>query len=168
MQNVGDADTRGIELEAKMRLSDLLAEAPKVDLRSNASLFASKVRGVPGPDNRLDQQPDGTLNFGADYRLSGWPMSVGANLNWTPGYTTRLSDAQTARIGSKRVADAFVLWHINPSYQLRVSASNFAPRDYLTGGELYSVNPLGQSVRTTTQSVAPSSTNLLIRLEIKL
>ena len=168
MQNVGDADTRGIELEAKMRLSDLLAEAPKVDLRSNASLFASKVRGVPGPDNRLDQQPDGTLNLGADYRLSGWPLSVGANLNWTPGYTTRLSDAQTARIGSKRVADAFVLWHINPSYQLRVSASNLAPRDYLTGGALYAVNPLGQSVRTTTQSVAPSSTNLLIRLEIKL
>ena len=168
MQNVGDASTRGIELEAKFRLSDLLADAPKLDLRANASVFASRVKGVPGPNNRLDQQPDGTLNLGADYRIPNWPLTLGGNINYTPGYTTRLSTEQTAFIAVKRVADAYVLWNINPSYQLRVSASNLAPRDYTTAGTLSSVNPLGQPVLTTTDSIAPSYTNWQVRLEIKL
>ncbi len=168
MQNVGAADTRGVELEAKFRLSDVVSDAPKVDLRANASLFASRVRGVPGPDNRLDQQPDGTLNLGSDYRLREMPLTLGASVNWTPGYTTRLSTDQTARIGAKRVVDGYVLWHINPSYQLRVSASNLAPRNYLSGTSLESVNASGQPVRTRTESLAPSWLNLQLRLEIKL
>lgn len=168
MQNVGDATTRGIELEAKFRLSDLVVDAPKLDLRANASLFSSKVQGVPGPNNRLDQQPNGTLNLGADYRIPNWPLTLGGNLNWTPGYSTRLSSDQSAEVGAKRVADAYVLWSINPSYQLRVSASNLAPRDYSTGGALDSVNPLGQAVHTTTDSLFPSYTNWSVRLEIKL
>jgi iron complex outermembrane receptor protein len=167
-QNVGDASTRGIELEAKFRLSDLVADAPKLDLRANASVFSSKVQGVPGPNNRLDQQPDGTLNLGADYRIPNWPLALGGSVNWTPGFSTHLSTDQTVRVGAKRVADAFVLWTINPSYQLRVSASNLGARDYSTGGALDSVNPLGQAVHTTTDSLAPSYTNWSVRLEIKL
>lgn len=168
MQNVGDASTRGLELEAKFRLSDLASDAPRLDVRANASVFASKVRGVPGPDNRLDQQPDGTLNLAADYRIPGLPLMVGGGLNWTPGYTTRLSSDQSVRIGTKRVADAYALWTISPGYQLRLSASNLAPRDYMTSGGLDSVNPRGQAIRTVTQSVAPSHTHLQIRLEIRL
>jgi iron complex outermembrane receptor protein len=168
MQNIGNASTQGIELEAKFRLSDLLAGAPKLDLRANASLFASKVSGVPGPNNRLDQQPNGTLNLGADYRIPGWPLTTGGNFNWTPRYNTRLSTDQSAWISDKHVADAYVLWTINPSYQLRVSASNLAPREYSTGGTLNSVNPLGQGILTSTESLQPSYTSWQVRLEIKL
>ena len=168
MQNVGDASTRGVELEAKFRLSDLVADAPKLDLRANASVFASRVKGIPGPNNRLDQQPDGTLNLGADYRIPNWPLTVGGNMNYTPGYTTRLSTEQSAFIAAKRVADAYVLWNINPSYQLRVTASNLAPRDYTTAGTLDSLNPLGQAIHTSTDSLSPSYTNWQVRLEIKL
>ena len=50
-------------------------------MRANASLFRSHVKDVAGPDNRLDQQPDGTANLGADYKFSGWPLTLGGNVN---------------------------------------------------------------------------------------
>lgn len=167
-QNVGDAVTQGLELEAKFRLSEVWPQAPKIDLRANASLFRSRVAGVPGPDNRLDQQPDGVLNLGAEYRLSGAPLTLGGNLNWTPGYTTRLSEDQSVTQGVKRVVDAYAVWVLSPSQQLRLSLGNLAPQSYLTRGSLLSVNTLGQTIRDSTQSSAPSYLNVQLRLEIKL
>jgi iron complex outermembrane receptor protein len=168
MQNIGNATTHGLELEAKFRLSDLVQDAPKLDFRSNASLFSSRVSGVPGPNNRLSQQPNGTLNLGADYRIPQWPLTVGGNFNWTPGYSTRLTAQQSAWIASKHVGDAYVLWTINTSVQLRVSASNLAPHLYATGGALNAPNALGQGVLTTTELLQPSYTSWQARLEIKL
>jgi outer membrane receptor for ferrienterochelin and colicins len=164
-QNVGDALTQGIELEAKFRLSDWLADAPKIDVRANASMFRSRVKGVPGPDNRLDQQPDATANLGADYRFIGLPFTLGGNLNWNPAYDTRLSDVQTAYQGRKVGFDAYGLWVFNPSLQLRLTLSNLAPRDYLTGG---SVVDTGAGVRETSLTVAPTYLNAQLRLELKL
>ena len=167
-QNIGNASTQGVELEARFRLSELFAAAPKIDVRTNVSLFRSSVEGVTGPDNRLDQQPDGTANLGADYQMTSLPIKLGGNLNWTPQFTTRLSDDQTVYQSNKLVADAFALWTINPRYQLRVSVSNFAGHDYVTGGSLLSNNPQGQTLRETTQTIAPSFMGLQARLEIKL
>ncbi len=168
VQNIGDAITQGIELEAKFRASDLWSDAPRIDVRSNLSLFASRVQSVSAPDNRLSQQPDGTANLGADYRLRDSPLSFGGNLNWTPGYTTRLSDDQRIIQGAKLVLDAFVLWAINPSSQLRVSFSNLAARDYVTNNTLDSVNSASQAVRESITSTAPSWPSLQVRLELKL
>ena len=162
-QNVGDAVTQGIELEAKFRLSELLVDAPKLDLRANASVFRSRVKSVPGPDNRLDQQPGFTANLGADYRLPGLPLSLGGNLNWTPGYSTRLSDVQTAEQGRKVVADAYALWVFSPTLQLRTSFSNLDPRDHVSGGSV-----VDAGVRETSQTTAPTYLNVQVRLEIKL
>ena len=162
-QNIGDAVTQGIELEAKFRLSDLVAEAPRIDLRSNASVFRSRVKSVPGPDNRIDQQPDYTVNLGADYRVGGVPLTLGGNLNWTPGYTTRVSEEQTALQGRKLIVDAYGLWVFSPAVQLRVSASNLNPRDYVTGGAFDDAG-----MRETSTTTAPTSLNLQIRLEMKL
>ena len=163
VQNIGDAVTQGIELEAKFRLSDLVEDAPKTDIRANASVFRSRVRSVPGPDNRLDQQPDHTVNLGADHRFTVLPLLIGGNLNWTPGYTTRISDVQTARQGRKLIVDAFALWTFSPTLQLRVSASNLDPRDYVTGGTFDDAG-----LRETSTTTAPTSLNLQLRLELKL
>jgi outer membrane receptor for ferrienterochelin and colicins len=167
-QNIGSAVTQGIELEAKFRLSDLLADAPRVDIRANASVFRSRVKSVPGPDNRLDQQPDGTANLGADYKLAGLPLTIGGNLNWTPAYDTRVSEDQTAYQGRKLIVDAYALWAFSPTVQLRVTASNLAPRDYLTGGSLDFDNLGNVPVRETSTTTAPTYLNLQIKLEIKL
>jgi iron complex outermembrane receptor protein len=162
-QNIGAATTQGLELEAKFRLDTLVADAPRLDVRANASVFRSRVKAVPGPDNRLDQQPDHTANLGADYRFRGVPLTLGGNVNRTPGYTTRLSDVQSARQGAKLVADAYALWAFGPAAALRVTASNLAARDYVTGG---SFDDAG--VRETSATTAPTSLNLQIRLELKL
>ena len=162
-QNIGDAITQGIELEAKFRLSEVIPDAPKVDLRANASAFRSRVTSVPGPDNRLDQQPDYTANLGADYRVPGAPLTLGGNLNWTPGYSTRFAENQTNYQGRKLVFDAYALWVFNPALQLRVTASNIGALDYVTGSALDD-----GAVRETSTTTAPSYLNLQIRLEIKL
>jgi iron complex outermembrane receptor protein len=167
-QNIGSAVTQGIELEAKFRLSDVLADAPRVDIRANASVFRSIVKSVPGPDNRLDQQPDGTANFGADYKFAGLPLTIGGNLNWTPAYDTRISEDQTAYQGRKLIVDAYALWTFSPTLQLRITASNLAPGDHLTGGSLDFNNLNNVPVRETSTTTAPTYLNLQIRLELKL
>ncbi len=163
VENVGDAVTNGIELEAKVRLSDVVADAPPVDVRANASVFQSRVKQVPGPDNRLDQQPGGTVNVGADYRLRGTPLTLGGNLNWTPGYTTRISETQWVLQGRKVVGDAYVLYTVNPAAQVRLTASNFAPRDYLTGSAYESA-----AFRETSETNTTSYLNWQLRFELKL
>ena len=168
MQNVGSAITSGLELEAKFRLREIDPQAPAVDLRANMSLLQSRLTTLNGPNNRLEQQPDGTLNLGADYRLSGLPLRLSGNINWTPGYTTRLADEQEVWLGDKWVLDASALWIFSPSAQLRLSASNLLARDYLTGGSLFSAQSSGLPIRSTTQSTAPSYLNLQARLELKL
>jgi len=168
LQNIGDAITQGLELEAKFRVSDLWPEAPRIDVRSNISLFTSRVQGVPAPDNRLSQQPTGTANLGADYRLRDMPLSFGGNLNWTPGYTTRLSDDQRVVQSDKLVLDAFVLWVLNPTSQLRLSLGNLAARDYVTSNTLDSSNGAGQALRERVTNTSPSWRSLQLRLELKL
>ncbi len=168
VQNVGDAVTQGLELEAKFRVSDLWPAAPKVDVRANASFFASRVKAVQGPDNRLDQQPDATANFGADYRFAGQPFTLGGNLNWTPGYTTRLSDVQTASIGRKLVVDAYALWVFSPALQMRLSLSNLDARDYVYGSAVDGPDFRGVAVRETAQTTQPTFVNVQLRLEMKL
>ena len=167
-QNIGDAVTQGIELEAKFRLSDVVGEAaPRVDIRANASVFRSRVKSVPGPDNRLDQQPDGTANLGADYHIPGWPLTLGGNLNWTPAYDTRVSDVQTAYQGRKLIVDAYALWVFNPTLQLRVTASNMDPLDYVTGGSVEVTDTL-PGYRETSRTKSPTYLNLQVKLEFKL
>ena len=161
--NVGDALSQGLELEATFRLNDVFADAPSVDLRANASVLHSRVKSVPGPDNRLDQQPAVTANIGADYRLRSVPLTLGGNLNWTPGYTTRVLQEQTVRQGSKTVADAYALWVFNPALQVRLSAGNLAPRDYVTANEVL----LGGIDERATSS-ARSYVNWQLRVEMKL
>ncbi len=163
MQNVGDAITQGIELEAKFRLSEVMADAPKLDVRTNLSFFRSRVQGVPGPDNRLDQQPDYTANLGLDYRLPGLPLTLGGNLNWTPAYNTRISDEQLAFQGRKAQFDAYALWVFNPSAQLRLTASNIGPRDYITASSIDTA-----TVRETSTTTAPTYLNFQMKLEFKL
>ena len=169
-RNIGNATTSGIELEAKFRLDQLIGDAPRVEMRSNLSLYTSRVQSVPGPDNRLDQQAKASGNIGADYRLRGLPFTLGGTFNWVPGYTTRLDVDQTTSVSTKRVWDAFVLWTVNPSTGLRLTGTNLDPREYITTGVNSAVNPLnsGALERTTSQGFNTNYVNWQLRLELKL
>jgi iron complex outermembrane receptor protein len=162
-RNIGDASTQGLELEAKGRLDQWLGGGPRVELRSNLALFHSRVKGVSGPDNRLDQQPDGSANLGADYKWPALPLKTGANLNWVPAYETQTSDEQRVGVSTRRVFDVYGLWTFGPGVALRLSAGNLAPRDsddfdrYVAGDET-----------ETTRTLTPSAIHWQLRLELKL
>ena len=162
-QNVGDAMTQGLELEAKFRLNQVWANVPAVDVRSNLSLFGSKVLDVMGPNNRLDQQPGMTANFGVDYRIRAIPLTLGGNVNINPDYTTRRTEQQWTYQGSKRIVDVYGLWRFSPATALRVTVSNLTPRDYLTG-TTYIGNGFSETANTNTRNWQ----NVQLRLEMKI
>ena len=161
--NVGDAITQGVELEAKFRLNQWSEGAWPVDVRSNVSFFHSQVKDVPGPNNRLDQQPSATGNLGGDYRLRGLPLTVGGNFNWNPAYDTRRTENQWAYQGAKRVLDVYGLWRLSPSAGLRLTVSNLVPLDYVTAST-FSAGGQSESARTT----ARNWQMVQLRLELKL
>jgi len=161
--NIGSATTSGLELEAKFQLSDLMADAPNMDLRANYSHFWSDVDGIPGPDNRLDQQARQTANVGFDYRLKAQPLSFGASYNWTPAIEVQTSVNERMRVSAKRQFDAYALLKSGPNNQLRFSVSNMLHEDYLSGATVRSTGRT-QISDTTTRTYPVFS----VRLEMKL
>jgi outer membrane receptor for ferrienterochelin and colicins len=171
MQNIGNATTTGIELEAKFRLDQVITDTLPIELRGNLSLFDSKVKAIPGPDNRLDQQAKATANIGADYRIRSLPLTLGGNVNWVPGYTTKTDVGQFVSVSSKNVWDGYVLWTLSPSVGLRLLGSNLGPRDYTNTTQAEAINTLvstSANERTTSSSTGPSYVNWQLRLELKL
>jgi iron complex outermembrane receptor protein len=168
-RNVGNATTQGLELEAKFRLTEFWPDAIPLDLRTNASFYRSRVDGVPGPDNRLEQQTPMSLNLGADYRLRSLPLAVGGNLAGSPGYETRMGDSQWARAGRKRVVDLYALWTLAPAMQLRLTASNALPLQSTGTTELEYADPAsGARLREINESFNPTWVIWQLRLELKL
>ena len=162
-QNISEAITEGIELEAKFRMDQWIADAPHIDLRNNLSFYRSRVLSILGPDNRLDQQPSMTANFGADYRLKSAPLTIGGNINYNPGYSTRLSPEQLTMVSQKRVMDLYGLWRVDGSTAWRLTLSNLNPRNYNTGS-IYNGNGVLENSNTQNRSW----TNVQILLEKKL
>jgi iron complex outermembrane receptor protein len=162
-RNIGGATTQGLELEAKFRLDQLRENAPPTEVRANASVFRSRVDAVPGPDNRVAEQPGGTLNLGLDHRWRGTPLTVGANFNHTPGYRTQLEADRAIVQSQKNVLDAYALWTFGPEAKLRLSLSNALAPDTSATTTVESAT-LQETSRTTTRSFV----NAQLRLELKL
>ena len=162
-RNLGRATVEGVEFDAKFRLTELRSGWLPLDLRMNLSLYRSRVESVPGPDNRIDQQPHAVGNLGADYRFRGTPWTVGGSLGLTPGYRTQLTEFQSQELGLRRVLDAYVLWQIDAGTRLRLSLANLVPIDsvstvsVLQGAQLQTVNTVGRT-----------DLNATLRLEMKL
>jgi iron complex outermembrane receptor protein len=161
--NIGKAKTAGIELEAKFPLTDVYPGAPNVDVRSNYSRYRSSVDGIPGPNNRLDQQPKQTANVGADWRLKGVPLTVGGGLNWTPATLVQTTVNETAYTGMKRQFDVYGLYKLNAGTQVRLSANNVDPRVYDSARSV-DTGTLVQSAATATRTY----TTIGIRYEMKM
>ena len=161
--NVGQAITQGVELEAKFRLDQWVTGALPVDLRANTSFFHSKVLDVPGPDNRLDQQPGMTANLGGDYRLRSLPLTLGGNYNWNPAYDTRRTETQWAYQGAKRVLDVYGLWRFSPASALRLTVTNLTPLDHVTGSSFR----MGNSAESAT-TTARNWRNVQLRWELRI
>jgi len=174
-RNIGTAQTYGVELEAKFRLDEYVDQAWPVNIRSNLSLFHSEVADIPGPNNKLDQQPRYTANVGADYRLRSMPLTVGGSLNYTPSNTIQQTALTEISSDKKRVFDIFATWNFSTSTALRVSATNLAPLTYGTGSvsmvpARYSADGtlLSRAKVITGESTGRSYTLWQVRLEMKI
>jgi iron complex outermembrane receptor protein len=161
--NIGAATTSGIELEAKFSLAELVADAPNVDVRSNYSRFWSRVDGIPGPDNRLDQQARQTANLGLDYRMKAAPLTLGASYNWTPETVVQTSLAENVFTGTKRQVDVYGLWKFSAATQLRLSANNLSPQEYITARTV-----AAPALITASSTDTHTYTTYGVRLEMKL
>jgi iron complex outermembrane receptor protein len=152
-RNIGSAVSQGLELDGKAQLNELVEGAAAVSLKANLSVYDSRVDGVPGPDNRIDQQPRASGNFGADYRLRGLPLTLGGNLSWTPPYSTQQTVQQSQSRELTRSLDVYAQWSFSPLTRLQLSVSNLVPRDYVTtsafvaGGQSQTVATIGPTYR---------------------
>ncbi|MBP1205031.1 outer membrane receptor protein involved in Fe transport [Duganella sp. 1411] len=161
-RNVGRAFSRGIELEGKLKLSQLVAGMPAVDLRANLTRVWSTVDAVPGPDNRIGRQAPLSANVGLDYALRGLPLTAGASLGYVKNGTVRLSPYQRAYDANVRTLDVYALWKIDAATRLRLGASNVLHQDAVKATS-FSSDQLTQR-RTT---VSPTNVVAKITLEIK-
>lgn len=131
--NIGQATTRGLELEIKGRgeewLPALFDKDSGVNLRAALNLYRSEVEQVDGPDNRLEAQPPWLSNMGFDWRIANSGWTVGASLVLQPGYATHQTDLQVARRSAQRTLDAFAAWKVDRFSQLRVGLTNLLAPD---------------------------------------
>ena len=160
--NIGHAVTTGVELEAKVQLAELNPGGPNIDLRSNYSRFWSHVDDIPGPNNRLAQQPKQTANIGVDYRFRELPLTLGGSYNWTPATLIQNSATEVLATSVKHQFDAYGLWKFSPHAQLRVSANNLLGRDYESG------RAVSEPLLQTADALAHTYTSVSVKLELKL
>ena len=125
--NDGDALVRSLQLETKLPGKALGAALSGLDLRASYSRNWSSVSAVPGPGNRLDGQTPSSATVGADWRKGD--LTLGSSFAWQQGGWLRISEAQSQWSGVRRDLDAYVLWKLNPRWQLRASVNNLLGTD---------------------------------------
>jgi outer membrane receptor for ferrienterochelin and colicins len=162
--NFSKAQTTGLEFEVKGRAGELLPSLfdmkTALNLRASLNYYRSSVDALPSPNNRLDGQQPWSGNLGFDYRLTGLPVNLGASLAYTPGYTTRQTSVQQLDQSRARAVDAFAVWNLSRTMNLRLSASNIAPLD----PESRSYFSSGDSTRTVRDGRTAYNLNLEVRL----
>ena len=134
--NLGRARSSGLELEAKGRADQWLpgvfvARSP-LTLRAGLSIHRSRVEQIDDPDARLEGQPPWQATLGLDRLPHGaWP-GVGANLTYTPGFSTRQTDLQRVRRSAAQRLDVYALWRYGRDLQLRLAVQQALPREQQT------------------------------------
>ncbi len=148
-RNTGSARTMGLEFEFKARMDELWEDAPAelqmMLLRFNAAVFKSEVQGIPGRNNRLDQQPRGSFNAGLDHRWTAWGQKFGSgfNANYVPATKVQQTETLRREETARRQFDAYLSWSsgaVRDGINWRLSVANLTPRDAESRSEGLSTN----------------------------
>jgi outer membrane receptor for ferrienterochelin and colicins len=119
--NDGHATVRGLELESKFAVHRLVA------MRASLARNWSRVDSAPGPGNRLAQQPRWTAGVGADVQAGAF--SGGASFAFVSDGWVRKSLPESAYAATQRDLEAYLVYKVSRSHQLRVSAQNLLRTD---------------------------------------
>ena len=131
-ENIGTAKVKGIELDAKATLSQFVDGAPRVDLRANFAVNKSTVDFLPGPYNRLDEQPPWNGTAGADYRFTSVPLTIGTSFTARGAGTVRVSQSQVVYRSINRQWEIFGLWRFSPKLSVRLTAQDLLAQEAIT------------------------------------
>lgn len=123
LRNLGKAETYGLELEARVAGALLGLPWTGFEVRPSVSVYNSSVEDIPGPNNRLDQQPGLTAKLGVERRY-GMGSQWGANLAYTQGGRVQVSEQSWSRDRNQVRLDAFWLTRVSPTMRLRVSGQD--------------------------------------------
>ena len=129
--NAGRADTWGFELEAKWPWQAWMPAGPALDLRANMARNWSRVRSIPGPDNRLAGQVPLSASVGFDQRMAALPVTFGASMSFKGGGAARLSERTAAWAGVQRDVGMVALWRMAQNSQWRLSVANLLGQQHL-------------------------------------
>ena len=137
-RNMEGARTMGVEFEVKARLDEVWEDTPPewqfLLMRFNVAVFNSQVKGIPGSNARLDQQPRGSLNFGLDHRWKalGQNFGSGFNINYVPPTRVQQTENLRREETARRQFDAYLSWSsgsVRDGINWRLSLANLVPRD---------------------------------------
>jgi outer membrane receptor protein involved in Fe transport len=143
--NIGDARTRGLELEAKLPLTLLMPNGPALDMRTSLSRNWSSVAQVTGPGNRIAEQIPLQASLSADYSLDA--VTLGGSFIFRESAWTAVSATQSRFSGSRRDLDLYALWKMDKQRQLRITVANLLARDDSRASQFHDL--AGSSIRTT-------------------
>ncbi|MBB3118136.1 TonB-dependent receptor plug domain-containing protein [Pseudoduganella violacea] len=160
--NDGSAIVRNLELEAKFPLKAVMKDAPQLDLRASVSRNWSRVKAVPGPHNRLDQQVPLSATLGMDYKTQDGKFSTGGSFSFRAGGPVRITETQSSYQTARRELDVYALWKFDPKQQLRLALSNILDQDYRSESSFSDQNGVMRQ-----SSVMAGSAAVRLTLEMK-
>lgn len=160
--NDGEANTHGLEVEAKFPLKSVIATAPALDLRASISRNWSTVDSVPGPNNRLNSQTPLSATFGVDYKAGA--LTTGGSFAFKNGGPVRISADQYGYQSVRRDLEVYGLWKFSPANQLRVAVNNILHQDFVN--QTTFVNSKAGTVTTRT-GINPGVVVLRATMEMK-
>ncbi len=175
-RNAQGATNMGLQFELKARLDELWEDAPPelqmMLLRVNVAVFKSVVKGIPGTNNRLDQQPGGSLNIGLDHRWKALGTSFGSgfNFNLVPASKVQVTETLRRQETARRQFDAYLSWAtgaVRDGINWRLSLANILPRDAASSSQGLSTNSL-TGRQSLTDSWSRNKTFMAINLRADL
>jgi outer membrane cobalamin receptor len=161
--NLGNARSRGIDLEMQFAAKDIWAQAPSIQVRGGLSFAQSYIDSVPGPDNRFPDQSPWRAKLGVSYSASDRPMKLDLNARWLPGSWVRSNLTQRQFKQNLFSLDSSLSWKFSPSMRLVCKLNNIFPQAIEKIDEFRQADGLTELYTNTTRY-----RSLGIRLEMKL
>jgi outer membrane receptor for ferrienterochelin and colicins len=165
--NGGVANSRGIEMDAKIPVKLIWKDAPAIEVRANLTRTWSTLDTVPGPNNRLDSQTPFSGNIGMDYRSStggkGARVTAGGNFSFMSAGAVRISKTDYSYATPTRSLDIYAAWRFENNDNVRVSLSNAL---HQTG--IKESSYIDESTSRTTRNVSPTTTRVMLMYSTKI
>jgi outer membrane receptor protein involved in Fe transport len=158
-ENVSKARTHSLQLETGFPLAALPDGAPPLELHANVARNWSSVDGVPGPDNRLDEQVPLSANLGVDYRRDR--LAAGANAGFRSGGRVAAAANQAVWLHPQRELELYAAWKLGQTSQLRVSAANLLGTD-MVNDRSYLNTETGMTLRSRVVNVGHPSVKVAL------